>query len=176
MTECNSRSTVRENPGRQRRAGMWGTLSRVVVGASLLSLAAWYGLPWYEVVVGLVALPAVAILAMALRGRNAPPLHFDGPGGHCFACALGAALFLGLHQGALLFYGASMLVVALRRGAGCEPFAISNWILQRDDQLACPLFGPVDAMEARIARRRTARSVRTSSRDATASDRGVIGS
>ena len=35
--------------------------------------------------------------------------------------------------------------------AGCEIFAISNWVRRRDDQIVCPLFSPIDQAEARQA-------------------------
>jgi hypothetical protein len=44
---------------------------------------------------------------------------------------------------ALLFYGASMLLAALRGYTGCEVVAISNWLLRRDDQAGCLLFSPL---------------------------------
>jgi len=53
---------------------------------------------------------------------------------------------------ALLFYGASMLLAALRGYAGCEVLAVSNWLLGRDDQVGCLLFWPIDHAERRRAR------------------------
>jgi hypothetical protein len=50
---------------------------------------------------------------------------------------------------ALLFYGASMLLAALRGYAGCEVLAVSNWLLGRDDQIGCLLFWPIDHAERR---------------------------
>jgi hypothetical protein len=82
-------------------------------------------------------------------------LNRDGPGGHCLACTIGIWIFIPLPQTAMLWYGTSMLVVTARRSTGCEPFAIPNWILRRDDQLACPLFGAIDAAEANARRTRT---------------------
>jgi hypothetical protein len=51
-----------------------------------------------------------------------------------------------LHR-ALLFYGASMWLAALRGYAGCEVLAVSNWLLGRDDQVGCALFWPIDQLE-----------------------------
>ena len=51
---------------------------------------------------------------------------------------------------ALVFYGASMLLAALRGNSGCEVTAISNWILGRDDQVGCLVLGPVDDLERRF--------------------------
>ena len=53
---------------------------------------------------------------------------------------------------AFVFYGASMLLAAVRGYAGCEVLAISNWILARDDQVGCLVLGPVDYAEHRLTR------------------------
>lgn len=132
-----------------RRGGPWGMLARVLVGGGLIGLAIWTGLRWYDLALGLAVLPGAIALALGLRGRHAPALKLDGPAGHCLACGIGVGLVVLLPQTAMLWYGSSMLLVAARRTTGCEPFAIPNWILRRDDQLACPLFGPIDAAEAR---------------------------
>jgi hypothetical protein len=55
--------------------------------------------------------------------------------------------------GAVLFYGATLLVAAWRGQPGCEATVVSNLILGRDDQIGCPTFSPIDAAEARRARR-----------------------
>jgi hypothetical protein len=156
MTAVRQPSTflLRTRPS-YRRIGPWGTIARVLVGGGLLGVAIWTGLRWYDLALGLAVIPGVTTLAMRLRGRNAPALNFDGPGGHCLACAVAIGLFVLLPQTAMLWYGTSMLLVAARRTTGCEPFAIPNWILGRDDQLACPLFGPIDAAEARARTNRS---------------------
>jgi hypothetical protein len=41
---------------------------------------------------------------------------------------------------ALVFYGALMLLAAVRGYAGCEVLAVSNWLLGRDDQIGCMPF------------------------------------
>jgi hypothetical protein len=51
--------------------------------------------------------------------------------------------------GAMLFYGVTLLVAAWRGQPDCEATVLSNIILQRDDQIGCPTFSPVDAWEAR---------------------------
>ncbi|HEX6301230.1 MAG TPA: hypothetical protein VF148_12255 [Acidimicrobiia bacterium] len=48
---------------------------------------------------------------------------------------------------ALIFFGSSMLVAAVRGYRGCEVLAVSNWILVRDDQVGCVLFSPIDRVE-----------------------------
>jgi aryl-alcohol dehydrogenase-like predicted oxidoreductase len=65
------------------------------------------------------------------------------------------AVFLALYlleltsDAALIFYGASMLLAALRGYAGCEVLAVSNWLLRRDDQVGCAVFLPIDHLERR---------------------------
>jgi hypothetical protein len=48
----------------------------------------------------------------------------------------------------LIFYGASMLLAALRGYASCEVLAVSNWLLRRDDQVGCAVFWPIDYGDA----------------------------
>ncbi len=52
-------------------------------------------------------------------------------------------------EAATLFYATTMLVAAWRGQPGCELTLVSNWILRRDDQVGCPIFWPIDALEAR---------------------------
>ncbi|HEV2477185.1 MAG TPA: hypothetical protein VGX22_11635, partial [Candidatus Dormibacteraeota bacterium] len=51
---------------------------------------------------------------------------------------------------ALVFYGASMWLAAIRGYGGCEVLAISNWLLRRDDQVGCFVLSPVDYLEHRL--------------------------
>jgi hypothetical protein len=99
---------------------------------------------------GLVGFPAVLVGLQWLRARRTPTrLEATGPVGH----ALNLAVFLVLYlleptsDAALLFYGASMWLAAVRGYAGCEVLAASNWLLGRDDQVGCALFWPVDQLE-----------------------------
>ena len=50
---------------------------------------------------------------------------------------------------AQIFYGASMILAAVRGYSGCEVLAVSNWILHRDDQVGCLVLSPVDNIERR---------------------------
>ena len=58
---------------------------------------------------------------------------------------------------ALIFYGASMLLAAVRGYGGCEVLAISNWVLRTDDQVGCFVLGPVDDAERRLRQRQAHR-------------------
>jgi hypothetical protein len=111
---------------------------------------------------GLLGFPALLLGWQWLRARRTPTrLQATGP----VANVLNVVLFLALYltpayapvlsvtsDAALLFYGASMLLAALRGYAGCEVLAVSNWLLGRDDQVGCLLFWPIDHAERRRAR------------------------
>ncbi len=132
-----------------------GTLARVVVGAAAI-VAAFFvdggvvlpdSLGLAAVVVGLVIAPAVVTVVLASRGRAAAPLRFDGALGHFLNIGVGVAFFVLATNAAFLFYGAAMLLAAVRGYAGCELFAVANLVLGRDDQVVCPIFTPIDQYE-----------------------------
>jgi hypothetical protein len=146
-----------------RGVGVWGTAARVVVGLALAgsvlfghAARGWHPVAW---LLGLLVFPGLVFVGQWWRGgRNPAPLQAVGPVGH----ALNLAAFLGLYltwwyapavdvlsDAALLFYGTSMLVAAVRGYAGCEVLAVSNWLLRRNDQIGCAPFWPIDALEAR---------------------------
>jgi hypothetical protein len=147
----------------RRAIGAAGTLTRVMVGLFLLGSvvagelskgfrpAAW--------LLGLAAFPAVLLALAWLRARwHLARLSATGPVGHAVNAAVFAALYATpwyapplrfTSDAALLFYGASMLLAAVRGYGGCEVLAVPNWLLRRDDQVGCVLFAPVDALERR---------------------------
>jgi hypothetical protein len=153
-----------------RRIGVWGRTARVVVGAALVgsvlyghAARGWHPLAW---LLGLLVFPAVVSGGAWWRARSHPaPLRAVRPLWHLVNVAVFLALYLTwwyapavdvLSDAALLFYGASMLVAAVRGDAGCEVLAVSNWLLRRDDQIGCAVFGPIDLAEARRAGRQVA--------------------
>jgi hypothetical protein len=117
-------------------------------------LAAW--------ALGLLGFPAFLLAWQWWRARRtSTTLHATGPVGYLVNCAIFFALYLTpwyapalsvTSDAALVFYGASMLLAALRGYAGCEVLAVSNWLLRRDDQVGCVVFGPVDQLEVRERR------------------------
>ena len=114
----------------------WGHLARG------FHLSAW--------ALGLVGFPAVLVGLQWLRTRRTPiRLEATGPIGHAVNLAVFLVLYLlePTSDAALIFYGASMWLAALRGYAGCESLAVSNWLLHRDDQVGCALFWPVDQLE-----------------------------
>jgi hypothetical protein len=137
-----------------RRIGPWGTGVRVAVAAAMLAAAAVIGIGAVDAALGLFVFPLAVAAVVTLRGRDAPAVHLMGPAGHCINCAMIAAAFIVVPVAALLFYSTSMLVAAIRGYGGCELFAVSNWLRGRDDEIACPVFHPVDVAESRAARRK----------------------
>lgn len=149
-----------------RAIGRAGTIARIAVGLLLLGIVlqgelSSRGLSARSLVFGLLVLPGVALALQWLRARRSPArLEATGPLGFALNIAVLAALYstpwyappLGFTSDATLyFYGGSMLVAAWRGLGGCEVLAVSNWILRRDDQVGCVVFGPIDHLERRRA-------------------------
>lgn len=153
-----------------RAIGWWGTAVRVAVGVLLMGSVlyghwarGWHPVAW---LLGVLVFPAVVVAGLWWRAHCHPqPLRATGPVGH----AVNLVVFLGLYltwwyapamavlsDAVLVFYGGSMLLAAVRGYAGCEVFAVANWLLRRDDQVGCAPFWPIDAVEARLASRRGA--------------------
>jgi hypothetical protein len=139
--------------------GPLGVASRLVVGVLLIGLAVFWRDPsWTDLALAL-ALAAIFVCAGALLAQaGSAPVRATGPVGHLLNAAVFVPLFIipATAGAAFLFYGASMLVAATRRSGGCEVTAISNAVLDRDDQVGCMIFAPVDIVEARLRRRPSA--------------------
>ena len=148
---------------RQRRIGIIGTLARAVLGLVMLESvvrghlrSGFVPSAW---AFGLVGLPLLLLAVHWLAARRSPGrIQATGPVGHALNVAVFFALYLTpryapsfsfTSDGALLFYGASLLLAVLWGYAGCEVLAVSNWLLRRDDQVGCVLFWPIDALEGR---------------------------
>jgi hypothetical protein len=131
-----------------RRVGRWGTAARLAVGFTLviLALAVWDA-SWLEVLVGLVALPALATLVTSSRPRSTSPLRL-GAAGHLVTLAHVAVTMSVVPEAAALFYGSMALVAGLQGNRGCEITAVANAVRGRDDQIGCPLFAPFDQLDA----------------------------
>jgi hypothetical protein len=138
--------------------GPAGLVARVSVGLLLIYLAFFWNDPsWRDPVAGLVVVPALVAAVLAIRARRWPePLMATGPVAHLANAAVILAFVLNPDTvgAAFIFYGASMLVAAARRAGGCELTAISNAVLGRHDQVGCPLFWPLDALEDSTRRAR----------------------
>jgi hypothetical protein len=143
-----------------REIGPVGTALRMAAGLGLLYLAGaveggTWDVDWFDPLIGFVALPGVMVVTGLLARRYASgPIHLTGVLGHVINAVVIVGLLVNPYTagGAVLFYGASMLVAAWRGQRGCETTVISNLILRRDDQIGCPLFWPADEVEARLMR------------------------
>ena len=138
------------DPPRNREIGFWGTGARALFGVGLLALAVVEDVGIHTLVVaGLLTAALVAVqLARARRGEE--EMQWTDPAAFCLNIAVFAVLasFDLTQSGLFTFYGLSALVAAARGARGCEVTAISNWLLRRNDQIGCPLFDPLDSVEA----------------------------
>jgi hypothetical protein len=153
----------RRRSGRRRAIGAAGTAARVALGlfflGSVLAGEVSNGFRPAAWLLALAGFPAVLLAAQLLRARRFPvSMQATGPAGHAVNLAVFAALYATpwyapplrfTSDAALIFYGASMLLAAIRGYAGCEVLALSNWLLRRDDQVGCVIFSPIDAIEHR---------------------------
>lgn len=135
---------------RNRQIGPLGTAVRICVATGLLIVGLLATPTGLERVAGFVVFPAAELVILAiLRPRGSDPLRIYGLVGYGLNYGLGAVLFLAWTTPMLLFAGASVLLAVAKGYAGCELFALSNVLRRRDDQIACAVFSPIDALEAR---------------------------
>ena len=107
---------------------------------------------------GAVVMPGVLIAWQWARvRRDSTPIRATGRASHVATLSAFLVLYLtpwyapalSVTSGAaLIFFGGSMLVAAVRGYRGCEVLAVSNWLLRRNDQVGCVLFSPVDRVES----------------------------
>jgi hypothetical protein len=148
-----------------RRIGPLATALRATVALGLLYIAGGgdglsWSAEWYDLLGGLVLLPVLTVvLGLMARRYAAKPIRFTGPVGHAVNCVVIVALVANPYTGgaATLFYATTILAAAWRGQPGCEITVLPNWILRRDDQVGCPLFAPIDALETGHRTRRTRR-------------------
>jgi hypothetical protein len=143
---------------RAREIGSIGTAARVVVGAAAIALPiALDGIGWWDA-------PALAAAPVVAAGLAALITRALGGIAGIAGCALIAALFAAAYlvgeatpaHGDVVFwgfFGASMLLGALRGDGGCEVLAFPNAITGRRDRIGCILFTPIDTAEARLGQR-----------------------
>jgi hypothetical protein len=155
-----------QGSSRRRHIGPVGTGARVIVGLWFLGSVVhghvtgeFRPAPW---VLGLLGFPALLLAWQWWRSRRTP-VRFDatGPVAHVLNIVAFFALYLTpdyapalsvTSDAALLFYGVSMLLAAIRGYAGCEVLALSNWLLRRNDQVGCLVLAPIDYAERRAGR------------------------
>src|SRR6266536_517478 len=117
------------------RIGPIGIVARLLVGLLLIALALFWRDPsWRDAALGLIVMPALVLVAPAIRARfSATALQATGPIGQSLNAAVFVPLFVipATAGAALLFYGIWMIVAAAWRSGGCEITAISNLLLGR---------------------------------------------
>ena len=143
-----------------RRIGPAGTLVRVVVGSLMVVAAVASGAGIAEWALGALVMPVVVIVWQKTRAITDPkPIRMAGPVAHVVTAIIFLVLVatpyyapaLSVTSGAaLIFFGGSMLIAAIRGYKGCEILALSNWVLGRDDQIGCVLYSPIDRLEANL--------------------------
>jgi hypothetical protein len=147
---------IAHSTARPRGIGPFGTAARLLVGLALLGSVTWGHLargfhPW-SWALGLLGFPTILVVLQWLRARRTSTrLEATGPLAHALNLGVFVVLYLWepTSDAALVFYGASMLLAAVRGYGGCEVLAASNWLLGRDDQIGCAVFWPVDHLERR---------------------------
>jgi hypothetical protein len=106
---------------------------------------------------GLLGFPALVMFWHLGRiQRNPAPFDDTGPLSFVFSLFLPlAAYILGwlvkplwfTSDATLIFVGSSLVLAGLRGSAGCELLVLSNWLLRRNDQIACAVFSPIDSLD-----------------------------
>src|SRR5258708_22199179 len=169
MTDADSHgSGNKQGAGQQRAIGPIGTAARLVAGLLLIGNVAYGQLVTHHVrpatwALGLLGFPAL-ILAWHIWRVRRHPARFSSTSPLSYA--LGALLFLALYltwwyapalsvtsDAALIFFGGTMVLTALRGYAGCEMLTPSNWLQRRNYQIACAVFSPFDVLDQRHIRR-----------------------
>lgn len=155
-------SITESNMGERRRAiGPIGTIARLATGVGLMvlaTLAAFRGdLQVHEVLLGIVGLPVIVMATvLAIKRGLGTSAHLNATGtiGTGTNLAMIVALFVvpWTTEIAYFFYGIPIFLAAWRGYPGCEMMAISNFFLRRHDELGCPWFWPVDAIESSLAK------------------------
>lgn len=150
--------------GSRRHIGTWGTTARVIIGGFMVgsvvlgSIGGDAGFQPAAWLLGLVGLPGAIVGWQAWHTRHRPQriVALTGLLGHLLTLVMFLVLYGTtwyappidfVSDAALLFFGSSMLLAAIRGQAGCEVLAISNWLLGRDDQIGCAMFDPIDSLE-----------------------------
>ncbi|MDQ3571890.1 MAG: hypothetical protein M3383_03395 [Actinomycetota bacterium] len=150
----------------QRAIGPVGTTARVVAGVSLIVVPiASRGLSAWDAAGALLVLPAIALvlhrlLTAAVARLVASDRRMHSTSQATWAVHLSALILIiatataltfvtAIDGGAIwLFFGLSLLVVAVRDDAGCEALGIPNALLGHRSRTGCIVFAPLDSLEA----------------------------
>ena len=132
-------------------------LALIVVPIASSGLAAW------DAVGALVVLPALAaaldrVLGAAVAAVNAATGWLPSVAARTWATNVGALVLIiaiataltfvaPIDAGAIwLFFGVSMVVLAIRGDGGCEALAIPNAIFGKRERTGCIAFAPIDSL------------------------------
>jgi len=97
-------------------------------------------------VAGIVVLPGLLTLVVALRGRSAPPLRLGH--GHAWAVTVVVVLLAQVFPVAILVgIGGTLVLLAVLGRGGCEVMTVPNLVLRRHDYLVCLPFTAIDTWE-----------------------------
>jgi hypothetical protein len=155
-----------QGAGRQRDIGVIGTAARIILGLDFVGSVVHGQLATHLVpaawALGLIGFPAITLAWHWWRIRRHPaPVHDTNPLSFILSLALPLSLYFTwwyapnfsvTSDATLIFVGSSMVLAAVRAYAGCEILALSNWLLHRNDQIACAVFTPLDHLERRFGR------------------------
>lgn len=144
----------------RRGIGPIGTVWRILLVIFLSERIFLSGDPpaWWHYPMGFIAFPALLVAAQAAYARWRPsPSPWVGPIG---VAIIGTVVLLAfLHpvtRPALgLMIVLLLLLSAIKGDRDCEGTVIGNWLLRRNDRIACPN-SAIDALERLLRRRRLA--------------------
>jgi hypothetical protein len=170
--------------------GPIGVATRALAGVALIVLPiVSHGLGVWDVIGALAVLPAISVAlhrlvtaAVARFALSTERLESSSAGTWTVnLSALAAILAIGIvltyvtpiDAGAIwLFFGVSLLVVAVRTDAGCEALAIPNALQGQRERTGCIAFAAVDSLEARRSAR-TLGSIQEAGRSSSAASNQV---
>jgi hypothetical protein len=140
-------------------------VTRLIAAAAALALpASLDGFSGWDLLVGLVALPALATASFEVVREGYERYVPGGLASQADTCCGAATWLLAIVLAALIplaaltpvtdasfwvWIGASLLLAAVRGYGGCEILAFPNSLTGRRDQVGCIVFTPIDRAEAR---------------------------
>lgn len=142
-------------PNRGREIGPIGTATRIIAGLVLIAVPiASHGIGIWDLGGALIVFPLLAIALHRLVSWGFANIWLVNLLVLVLALAIatGLTVVTPIDGGAIpLFFGASLLVVAVRGDAGCEVLAFANASTGHRDVTGCVAFSPLDWLEDRLA-------------------------
>jgi hypothetical protein len=160
-----SDTTAHTRRGR-RPIGPLGTALRLLLGVFLVGnivygqIASSGHLTVISWVVGLLGFPVLVLIWHRWRIHRHPARFVaTSPVSFVLSLALPLAIYFTgwvapelwfTSDATILFVGGSLVLAGLHGDDGCEFLALSNWVLRRNDLLACAVLTPIDALERHL--------------------------